>query len=169
MLPESWTGKTTFELLRPLPPTGYSYIEGRLTKTQETTRPGSIWPEIWRSMSKKMKQQAILAWEIENKKRENARQQRGIKFVPEEEIDEYTKILGEAYFKLALPEVPSMPILAKPNAGGTSSRKAPDLIIASNISGGEPFNAEHQDNVADKGFVSESWMAMVHTPVKDWQ
>ena len=33
----------------------------------------------------------------------------------------------------------------------------------------EPFNAEHQDNVADKCFVSESWMAMVHTPVRDWQ
>ena len=120
-------------------------------------------------MSKKMKQQAISAWEIENKKREKAREQRGIKFVPEEEIDEYTKILGEAYQKLALPEIPSMPILAKPNAGGTSSRKAPDLIIASNISGGEPFNAEHQDNGADNGFASESWMAMVHTPVKDWQ
>ena len=83
-----------------------------------------------------MKQQAILAWEIENQKREKAREQRGIKFVPEEEIDEYTKILGEAMTKLTLPEVPSMPILAKPNAGGTSSRKEPDLIIASNISGG---------------------------------
>ena len=83
-----------------------------------------------------MKQQAILAWEIEDKKRKKAREQRGIKFVPEEEIDEYTKILGEAYHKLALPEIPSMPILVKPNAGGTSSRKAPDLIIASNISGG---------------------------------
>ena len=34
---------------------------------------------------------------------------------------------------------------------------------------GKPYNAEHQENVADKGFVSESWMAMVHTPVKDWQ
>ena len=67
-LPESWTGKTTFELLRPLPPTGYSYIEGRLTRTQVTTRPGNIWPEIWRSMSKKMKQQAISAWEIEEKR-----------------------------------------------------------------------------------------------------
>ena len=80
---------------------------------------------------------------------------------PPADAFEYTKILGEAYQKLALPEIPSMPILAKPNAGGTSSRKAPDLIIASKISGGKPFNAEHQDNVADKGFVSESWMAMV--------
>ena len=71
-----------------------------------------------------------------------------------------------------------MPILAKPNAeggqlilGSPSDRKAPggNLIMASNISGGKPFNAEHQENVADKGFVSESWMAMVHTPVKDWQ
>ena len=58
-LPDSWTGRTTFELLRPLLPVGYSYVVGRLTKTQETTRPGSVWPEIWRTMSKKQKQQAI--------------------------------------------------------------------------------------------------------------
>ena len=82
-------------------------------------------------MSKKMKQQSISAWDIEDKKREKAREQRGIKLVPEVEIDGYTKILGEAYQKLALPEVPSMPILAKPNAeggqlilGSPSDRKA---------------------------------------------
>ena len=116
-LPDSWTGKTTFELKRPLPPVGHSYIEGRLTKTQETTRPGNIWPEIWRSMSKKMKQQAISAWEVEDKRREQAREIRGIKFVPEEEVDNYTEILAEVRVKLALPDVPSMPVLSR---GGTS-------------------------------------------------
>ena len=35
--------------------------------------------------------------------------------------------------------------------------------------GAGTLNAEHQDNVANNGFVSESWMAMVHTPVKDWR
>ena len=178
-LSEPWTGKTTFELLRPLPPSGYSYIEGRLTKTQETTRPGNIWPEIWRSMSQKMKREAILAWEIEGTKRDKAREQRGIKFVPEEEIDEYTKILGEAYQKLALPEIPSMPILRLPTEREQPINPAARTGSSSPSAGGNPIGdqpiqraapiAKHQENVADKGFVSESWMAMVHTPVKDWQ
>ena len=46
---------------------------------------------------------------------------------------------------------------------------ASNLKKASKIAEGETFNAEHLENVADKGFVSESWMAMVHTPVKDWR
>ena len=176
-LSEPWTGKKTFELL-PLPPAGYSYIEGRLTKTQETTRPGNIWPEIWRSMSQKMKREAILAWEIEGKKRDKARVQRGIKFVPEE-IDEYTKILGEAYQKLALPEIPSMPILRLPTEREQPINPAARTGSCSPSAGGNPIGdqpiqraapiAKHQENAADKGFVSESWMAMVHTPVKDWQ
>ena len=115
-----------------------------------------------------MKQQAISAWEIEDKKREKAREQRGIKFVPEEEIDEYTKILGEAYQKLALPEIPSMPILRLPTERGQLINPAARTGSTGPSAGGNPI-AEHQENVADKGFVSESWMAMVHTPVKDWQ
>ena len=127
-LPDSWIGKTTFELLRPLPPVGYSCIEGRLTKTQETTRPGNIWPEIWRSMSKKIKQQAISAWEVEDKRREQARGIQGIKFVPEEEVDDYTKFLAEVRIKLALPDVPAMPVLslgetAETNIAGAKPQK----------------------------------------------
>ena len=167
-LPDSWTGKTTLEFLRPLPPVGYSYIEGRLTKTQETTRPRNIWPEIWRSMSKKMKQQAISAWEVEDKRREQAREIRGIKFVPEEEVDDYTKALAEARIKLALPDVPAMPVLSRGETAETHIAGVKPQNSSQN-SGGGTLNAEHQENVADKGFVSESWMAMDHTPVKDWR
>ena len=60
-----------------------------------------------------MKQQAISAWEVEDKRREQAREIRGIKFVPEEEVDDYTKILAEVRIKLALPDVPSMPVLSR--------------------------------------------------------
>ena len=48
-----WTGKTIFELLRPEPPQGYEYTNGRLTKQQTTTRPGNVWLEVWPSMSPK--------------------------------------------------------------------------------------------------------------------
>ena len=109
---------------------GYSYVEGRLTKTQETTRPGNFWPEIWRTLSKKQKQQASSSWGTENKRREHAQETRGIQFVPDEDVDAYTKILAEARVKLALPDVPAMPVFsqgetliagAKPQNGSCSS------------------------------------------------
>jgi hypothetical protein len=43
-----------------------------------------------------MKQQAISAWKVEDKRREQARGPREIKFVPEEEVDDYTKSLPKA-------------------------------------------------------------------------
>ena len=92
---------------------GYSYVEGRLTKTQETTRPGNVWPERWRIISKKQKQQAISSWGTEDKRREQTRELWGIKFVPDEEVDAYTKILAEARVKLALPDVPAMPVVSR--------------------------------------------------------
>jgi hypothetical protein len=92
-------------------------------------------------MSKKMKQQAISAWEIEDKKREKAREQRGIKFVPEEEIDEYTKILGEAYQKLALPEIPSMPILQPHTERGQLINPAARTGSTGPSAGGNPITS----------------------------
>ena len=55
-LSDSWTGKTVFYVLRPAGPPGYNWIEGRLTKIQQTSRPDSVWPEVWQSLSKKQKE-----------------------------------------------------------------------------------------------------------------
>ena len=119
-------------------------------------------------MSKKMKQQTISAWEVEDKRREQAREIRAINFVPEEEVDDYTKVLAEVRTKLALPDVPAMPVLSRGEPAVTNiAGVKPQKGFRTN--GRETFNAGHQENVADKGFVSESWMAMVHTPVKDWR
>ena len=52
-LSDTWRGKTVFTLLRPRGPPGYKWIAGRLTKSQKTSRPDHIWPEIWSAMGKK--------------------------------------------------------------------------------------------------------------------
>ena len=54
-LSDHWTGRTIFTLLRPKPPDGQEWIDGRLTRKQKTTRPPTIWPEFWERLSKKNK------------------------------------------------------------------------------------------------------------------
>ena len=61
-LSTSWTGRTVFTLLRPAPPDGYKWVEGRLTRLQTTTRPDSVWPEVWKSMSRKQQKTEIKNW-----------------------------------------------------------------------------------------------------------
>ena len=63
-----WTGHTVFQLLRPRPPSGHEWVEGRLTRIQETTRPGNVWVEHWTMMSKKKKKEARRAWPAEKKR-----------------------------------------------------------------------------------------------------
>ena len=46
--------------------------EGRLTRIQETRRPGNVWPEIWQRMSERQQERAIEEWKIEKPKREKA-------------------------------------------------------------------------------------------------
>ena len=51
-----WKGTTSFSILRPKPPTGKMWVMGRLTRRQRSTRPPTIYPEIWVTFSRKDKQ-----------------------------------------------------------------------------------------------------------------
>ena len=60
-LREWWVGETVFHrFLRE--PKGYRVVQGRLTRIQKTTRPPSIWPEVWNAMSRKQRDIAITNW-----------------------------------------------------------------------------------------------------------
>ena len=39
-------------ILNQRPPQGCSWVDGRLIKTQVVSRPETIWPQVWSSMSK---------------------------------------------------------------------------------------------------------------------
>ena len=58
-LSEPWTGRTKFYLLRQPPPEGREWAMGRRTKKQKSNRPPTIWPEFWKALSTKEKEQAI--------------------------------------------------------------------------------------------------------------
>ena len=51
-LSESWSAAPRFRILNKGPPQGDSRVDGRLTKTQVTSRPEMIRPEVLSSMSK---------------------------------------------------------------------------------------------------------------------
>ena len=76
-LSEPWKGRTIFFIRRPKPPSGYTWVNGRLVKMQTTTRPGDILPELWFNMSQKEKKAAIEEWKIEGPKRVAERAEHG--------------------------------------------------------------------------------------------
>ena len=90
-----------FYVLRPPGPPGYKWIEGRLTKIQQTSRPDNVWPEVWQSLSKKQKIAETAKWEIEKVKRDAARNKRGIFEVSADDKD-YLKIMSEVRAKMSI-------------------------------------------------------------------
>ena len=160
-LSSAWMGRTTFDLLRPRPLVGYSYVEGRLTKAQETSRPGNVWPEIWRTPSKRQKAKVITDWQHLSSEHDKERARRGISHVPEDEIEAYTKVLSKAREQHSTEESPAMPLMRgeHPPAGSVQGNTFAEKQRATPCS-------KHQDNIAPAGQASEFSSALVHTPVK---
>ena len=109
-LSESWTGRTTFNLLRPPPPDGYEWVVGRLTKKQKSLRPPNIWPEIWSTLSPKQKEMARADWNKERPRLEAAQAARGYQSIQADD-EEYISIIHDARNRLAQQEAPAMPCI----------------------------------------------------------
>ena len=77
-LSSAWTGSTTFQILKPTPKDGYYYVQGRLTRRQQTNRPDHIIPEVWTNLTEKQQKKEIEFWKVEGPKRIAERQKRGI-------------------------------------------------------------------------------------------
>ena len=54
-LSDTWRGFIRFTILDEKPPDGFSWSGRRLTRKQTTSRPDSLWPEIWKDMSEALK------------------------------------------------------------------------------------------------------------------
>ena len=76
VLSNPWIGETFFDPIPPPCRPGYTWVGGRLTKIQTTTRPPDIYPELWTLMSKKQKRLAQDAWKIKASMIERAREDR---------------------------------------------------------------------------------------------
>ena len=149
-------GEDCFILLRPRSPPGHKWIAGGLTKSQKTSRPDHICPEIWSAMGKKQQAAEKAEWEALQPKLKAARDKRGLWEIPADDKD-YLKILSDVRAKLSVPVAPAMPLFQSAMASLQSSG-GPDAQQSSGA------KRQRQDRAADKG-PSEFWFGLVHTPV----
>ena len=90
---------TRFILLNERLPDGYTWSGERLTRKPTTSRPDSVWPDMWKHMSDASKRKAKKKWAIEKPKLDNARQLRGI-FLIEPNDEEFKHTMKNARRKL---------------------------------------------------------------------
>ena len=107
-LSDTWTDFTRFTILNVKPPDGYTWSGERLTRKQATSRPDTLWPEIWKDVSVASKRKEKQKCAIEKPKLDNGRRLRGMYFIyPEDGV--FKDIMKNARRKLEIPMPASMP------------------------------------------------------------
>ena len=85
-LSDAWTGFRRFTISSERPPDGYTWSRARLTRKQTTSRPDTLWPEMWKHTSDASKRKQKQKWAIEKPKLEKDRRLLGICFIePDDE------------------------------------------------------------------------------------
>ena len=88
-LSETWTGFTRFTILEENTLDGFSWSGVRMTRKQTTSRPDTLWPEIWKDMSEASERKEMQKWAIEKPKLDNTRKLLGIYFIDPDEDFKY--------------------------------------------------------------------------------
>ena len=109
-LSDTWTSFTRFTLLNEKPPDGYTWSGGTLTRKRTTSKPDTLWPEIWNDMFDASKRKEKRKWTIEKPKLDNARRLRGI-YCLDPEDEEFKEIMKNARRKLEIPMPAAMPCI----------------------------------------------------------
>ena len=86
---DAWTGFTRFTVLK----------ETRLTRKQTTSRPDTVWPDVWKHMSDASKRKEKQKWAIEKPKLDNARRLHVIFFIDPDD-EEFERTMKNARGKL---------------------------------------------------------------------
>ena len=81
---------------------------GRLTRKQTTSRPDTLWPKIWKDISKASKRKEKQNWAIEKPRLHNARKLRGI-YLIDPAGEEFKVIMKNASRKLEVPMPGAVP------------------------------------------------------------
>ena len=165
------------------------WVQGRLTKKQVTKKPGNIWPEQWSNMSKGSQRKTKNKWAQEKPELDKAREQRGICFIPDDDLG-HEVIIHNAKRKLEIRRASTMPCkVEKPaNPNGSSWRRPcasewfkmetkksnsscsrhdhENLIVESQmIRTTESTPKTHGDHIEDGGHVSMSRYNVLHEPI----
>ena len=99
----------------------YTWSGRRLTRKQTTSRPGNVWPNMWKRFTDAAKSKANPKWAIEKPKLDNARQSRGILFI-EPEDEEFKHTMKNVRRKLEIPMPAAMLCKTPTNCSGETCR-----------------------------------------------
>ena len=176
LLSDSTRGFTKFTLLKEKPPNGFTWSGRRLTKSQITTRPDQVWPEVWTKIGKAQNREEQ-DWAREKPKVDNARKLRGIYYIDPDDRD-VSDILKNARRKLERPMAPVMPCkrMDKQHPSITQAVQSNDIdkelktmygcIVESHESAKQRAESQqskfHDDRTAGKGFTSMTHYNLVH-------
>ena len=170
-LSDPWTGFTRFILLEEKPPDGLLWSGWRLTRKQQTARPGHLWPEIWKTMGKHAKLKEKQKWSDEKLHLDNARKLRGICFIDPED-KEFKETIKNARKKLETsiaPAVPCQIMKSSKNCGSGASNKIKTRLAcilesseSTRLRMGEYLPNHHEDHIAGKGDNSLQHYNYVH-------
>ena len=104
-----WTGRTTFDIMRPPTRNCYKWVKGRETKIQTTPRPEHIDSETFWKMRPHLQEQAKEDWKVESAKRAKARLKRG-NHNPDSALDsEFAGHMSKALEEYGTYSAPAMP------------------------------------------------------------
>ena len=108
-LSDTWKGFTRFTILDEKPPDGFAWSGERLTRKQTTSRPDSLWPEIWKDMSEASKRREKQKWAIEQPKLDNARNCVVFTSLIQQMKNKFKGIMKHARRKVEDPTLAAMP------------------------------------------------------------
>ena len=162
---------TRFTVLDEKPPDGYTWSRARRTRKQTTSRPDTLWPEIWKDMSDASKRKEKQKWTIENPKLDNARNLRGFCFIDLDD-EEFKDIIKHARRKLEVPMPAAIPCKIQREKYKETCRieKKCKTKYACIVDADESTRKRmegslrkyHEDHIAGKGMNSLSHHNLVH-------
>ena len=168
---DAWTGFTRFIFWNERPPDGYTWWRVRLTRTQTTSRPDNIWPDMWKHVSDAANRKEKRNWIIEKPTLDDARQLHGIFFI-EPDDEELRHAIRNALRKLEIPMPAAMPSETPENCRDETCRSIGKhkTKYACVVDADESMRIRlecvpqryHEDHIAAKGINSLSHYNLVH-------
>ena len=146
-------------------------LGGRLTRKQTTSKPDSLWPEIWKDMSEASKRREKQKWAIEKPKLDSAGKLRGIYFCDPAD-EEFKDIIKNAHRKMEVPMPAAMPCRTgreeyRETCGILDNRKTKYACIVEADESAircmdGPLHKGHEDHIAGRGINSLNHYNLVH-------
>ena len=144
----------------------------RLTRTQLTSRPDHVWPELWTKLGRNAQLKETQKWSHAKPKLDNARKLRG-NYIIDPEDKEFKETIKNARKELEMPTAPAMPCKTSKNSqhgmtpGKSNEIKSKRACIleadeSTRLRMGESLPNHHEDHIAGKGNNSLQHYNLVH-------